>query len=77
MLNRFEEFLLPNFRGQCSLQGCDLSGFFLISGFFVTKISTILSIFSLILCVLAQFYTIFQDFYYLQDFSWKAYHTPV
>ena len=58
-------------------QGCDLSGFFLISGFFVTKISAILLIFSLILCVLAQFYAIFQDFfYYFQDFSWKANHTP-
>ena len=44
-------------------QGCDLSGFFLISGFFVTKISAILSIFSPILCVLAQFYAIFQDFF--------------
>ena len=59
------------------MQACDLSGFFLISGFFVTKISTILLIFSPILCVLAQFYAIFQDsFITFQDFSWKANHTP-
>ena len=45
------------------MQGSDLSGFFLISGFFVTKISAILPIFSPILCVLAQFYAIFQDFF--------------
>ena len=51
-------------------QGCDLSGFF------VTKISTILSIFSPILCVFSPILHYFSGFfYYFQDFSWKANHT--
>ena len=54
---------------QTCFQGCDLSGFFLISGFFVTKISVILLIFSPILCVLDQFTLFFRIFYYSQDFS--------
>ena len=59
-------------------QGCDLPGFFLISGFFVTKISAILSIFSLILCAFSPILRyFFRIFYYFQDFSWKANHTPV
>ena len=46
----------------CKLQGCDSSGFFLISGFFIFKISTTFFNFSPILSILRQFYAVFQDF---------------
>ncbi len=52
----------------CTVQEYDLSGFLW------PKYLPILLIFSPILCVLAQIYNSFQD--YFQDFSWKANHTP-
>ncbi len=43
----------------------------------MTEIATILLIFSPILCVLVQFYAIFQDFLLLSGFSWNTNHTLV
>ena len=49
--------------GSNPLQRCDSSGFFLISGFFIFKISATLFNFSPILSILGQFYAVFQDFF--------------